>query len=123
MSTISTNSNKAGRAVETNVPNVLSEDLDLTEVINLLGEDVAKARLQAQLTIDFRGKIRGMLEAEADGEAKYSDNEIQDADWSDWVPELRKRKTAADKAAELFAGMSPEEIAALLANAGVSVGE
>lgn len=118
MSTISTASNKTGRAVDTGIPAILDPEIGLQELIEELGEELALAKLQAQLVIDFRAKVRGMLEATKDEKPVYTDEQIAEMDFTDWKPELRKRKTAADKAKELFAGMSKEEIAELLAQLG-----
>lgn len=117
MEQIVTKSNKAGREVSTNAPDVLKTD-QLTDLVNALGEELVVAKLKAQLMVDFRSMVRGKLESFDDnGDPRYSDEEVSQADYTDWKPETRNRKSAEEKAAELLSKLSPDQIKAALAMA------
>lgn len=116
--TILTKSNKAGREVEVVKPEVLT----LTEVsdfVATLGEELVVKTILSSLTVSFRAHVRGKLESQTDGDFTYEVEDIAQMDFSDWKPESRTRKTAEEKAAELFGKMSPDEIRAALAAAGI----
>lgn len=115
--TIVTKSNKVNREVETQTPDVLKTD-KLSELINTLGEEMIVAKVQAQLTVDFRSMIRSRLEAADDnGDPRYTDDEIAGGDYGDWKPETRQRKSAEERAAELLSKLSPDQVKAALAMA------
>ena len=117
MEQIVTKSNKAGREVTTNAPEVLKTDA-LSELVNALGEELVIQKLKAQLMVDFRSMVRGKLESYDDnGDPRYSDEDVAQADYSDWKPETRSRKSAEEKAAELLSKLSPDQIKAALAMA------
>lgn len=118
--TITTKSNKADREVTVGAPDVLKVTT-VADAIAILGEDVALTKIKAQLTIDFRSHIRGKLESMSDDAYNYTDEEIIAADYSDWKPEARTRKSSAEKAAELLGKMSPEELKAAMAAAGIEM--
>lgn len=118
--TIVTKSNKTGREIELKVPELLKTET-VSQDIEILGEEVAHNKIQNQCTIDFRAKVRGLLESETDGEPTYSDEEIQAMDFSDWKPEARTRKSIEEKAAEIFGKMDLEQVKAALAKAGIDL--
>lgn len=120
--TITTNSNKVSREITLKKPDVLLAE-NLQDVIEILGEDVTYVKIMAQLTIDFRAKVRAMLESMSDNEYNYSDEDITQMDFSDWKPEARQRKSKIDKANEMFGKLSPEEIQAVLIKMGINVVE
>lgn len=116
---IITKSNKEGREVTTSMPTVLDPEISLKELIEALGEEMSKSKIQSQLTVDFRSRVRGQLEAKDDNEEyRYSEDEIATADYTDWVPETRTRKSAEEKAADILGKLSPDQIKAALAKAG-----
>lgn len=116
MSTILTKSNKTGRQVETNCPDIL-EASSLQEIVNIMGEEQVLSKVKAQLTVDFRAKVRGLLESQTDDEPTYDVAAIQEMDFSDWSPEARQRKSAEEKAAEILGKLTPDQIKAALAMA------
>ena len=120
MSSIETKSNKENRVVETNAPDVLDPEISLDNMIAALGEDLAKNKIQAQLKVDFRAQIRTKLESKDDnGDFRYSDEDITSVDYSDWTPELRTRKSPEEKAADILGKLSPDQVKAALAAAGM----
>lgn len=113
--TIVTKSNKANREVTTQMPDVLKTD-QLTELVNVLGEEMVVSKVQAQLTVDFRSMVRSRLEATDDnGDPRYTDEEIVNGDYADWKPETRQRKSAEERAAELLSKLTPDQVKAALA--------
>lgn len=117
MPLILTKSNKADRQVEVEQPECLNAT-NLSEVVSIVGEDVAFKKIIAQLTVDFRAHIRTKLESETNGDMTYSDDEIINVDYSEWKPEARQRKSLSEKAAEMFGKMTPEQIKQALMDAG-----
>ncbi len=111
--TILTKSNKADRSVEVEKPDCLKAT-DLQGVIELIGEAVTFSKVAAQLTIDFRSHIRSKLESETNEQSNYDDEAIINCDYSDWKPEARTRKSAAEKAKEQLGKLNPSELKALL---------
>lgn len=104
------------RQAETAAPRVLQSNVSLQELVDSLGEDYVRKKVQAQLIIDFRSKIRTQLEKKDDnGDYSVSVEEIQNSDYSDWTPELKQRKSAEEKAKEQIDKLSPEQRAAVLA--------
>jgi len=114
--TIVTKSNKTGREVETGKPDVLKTD-QLQDLVSALGEEMCVQKIQAQVMVDFRSMIRSKLESgdHENEEFNYSVDEIAQADYSDWKPETRQRKSPEEKAAELLSKLTPDEIKAALA--------
>lgn len=117
MVTIETTSKKANRNIVTPIPDIL-QMTTVKNLVEVMGEELVVAKVQAQLTIDFRAKIRGMLESGdlENGVFTYSDDDILNMDFSDWKPEMRTRKTPEEKllAAIAASGMSPEQIKAII---------
>lgn len=115
---IETKSNKTGRTVETQIPDVLKTD-KLSALVEALGEEMCVNKIQAQLKVDFRSKVRSMLEAGdlENEDYTYAEADIAGMDFSDWKPETRVRKSAEEKAAELLSKLSPDQIKAALAKA------
>lgn len=118
MSEITTKANKVDREITVTMPEVL-EMTSLTDLATALGEDLAVQTIKAQLTVSFRSHIRTKLESQTDGEITNSDEDIKAMDFSDWKPETRVRKSAEEKAAELLGKLTPEEIKAAMALAGI----
>lgn len=119
---IETKSNKFDRSVETNTPDILSSDATLDDIVNALGDELAKNKLQSQLKVDFRSQVRTKLESKDDnGDFRYSDADLTEVDYSDWAPELKQRKSAEEKVADMFSNMTPDQIKAALAKAGKEV--
>lgn len=116
--TILTNSNKAQRSIELPMPEILQAET-LQSIVDILGEDLAKAKLLNQLTIDFRSHIRGKLESVTDGVPTYTDEQITQGDYSDWKPEARVRRSAEEKAADVMGKLSIDQIKAAMAKAGI----
>lgn len=107
------------RTAETNSPRILQSDVTLQELVEALGEDYVRQKVQAQLIIDFRGKIRTQLsKLDDNGEYAISLEEIQNEDYSDWTPELKQRKSAEEKAAEVISKLSEDQLAAVRAKVG-----
>jgi len=120
MTTIETKSNKVDRTITLTAPKVI-EATTIKELVSLLGEELLIAKVKAQLTIDFRSMVRGLLEATDDNDdPKNTDESILAEDFSDWAPTLRVRKSREDKAKEALKGFSMEEIKAMLAEAEAS---
>lgn len=118
MPTIITKSNKANREIETEAPEILNMT-NMSDIVGALGEDLAVRTIQAQLTVSYRSHIRTKLESMTDGEINYTDDVIKEMDFSDWKPEARVRKSSAEKAADLLGKLSPEELKAAFAAAGI----
>lgn len=116
MSKIETKSNKTGRVVNVESPACLEAE-DFQALLECVGEDVMYRLTKAQLLISFRGMIRGKLEAGdvENSDFTYSDEDISNADYSDWVPEGRQVKSKEEKIADLAKSMDPEEVKAILA--------
>ena len=120
--TIETKSNKSGRTVNTNCPDVLDPEISFSDLVSALGEDLAKNKIQAQLKVDFRSQIRTKLESKDDNDDyRYSEDDIVSEDYSGWVPELRVRKSPEEKAADILGKLSPDEAKAALAKAGIDM--
>jgi hypothetical protein len=84
--------------------------VSLQELVDALGEDYVKQKVQAQLTIDFRSKIRGQLEKNDDnGDPAVDPATIEAEDYSDWTPELRQKKSKVESLAERASKLSEEE--------------
>lgn len=115
MSTIETKSKKVDREITIPSPTVLSTD-SVAALVETLGEELVVAKVQAQLTIDFRSMVRNLIEAQDDnGDFKNSDEEITAMDFTDWKPSLRVRKSPEEKAKDALTGLSPEQIKEVLA--------
>ncbi len=117
MPTIITNSNKVDRSIEVEMPECLTVP-SLEDMVTILGADIVMTKIKAQLTVDFRSKIRTLLESKTDDDFNHTDEAIKEMDFDDWKPEGRTRKTPEEKAAELLGKLSLEQIAAAMALAG-----
>lgn len=110
------------RTAETNAPRILQSDVTLQELVEALGEDYVRQKVQAQLIIDFRGKIRTQLsKLDDNGEYAVDVSEIENEDFSDWTPELKQRKSAEEKAAEVIGKLSEDQLRAALAKQGINL--
>lgn len=114
MAEITTKSNKADREITVEAPEVLTLT-NLEDMVKTLGAEIVMGKVKAQLTVDFRSKIRSLLESQTDDEFTHTNAQIAEMDFDDWKPEGRVRKSAEEKAAELLGKMSPEQIAAAMA--------
>ncbi len=117
---ITTKSTKANREVTVVAPTVLTLST-IKELVDSLGEDLAIAKIKAQLTIDFRSAQRTLIESTDDNnDPTHSDEAIAAMDFSDWKPELRVRQSPEEKAAKLLSTLSPDQIrAAIAASQGI----
>lgn len=113
---------KRNAFIDTVTPDVLKMD-KLADLVEALGEEMVVNKVQSQLIIDFRSQVRGKMESyDAENEVyRYDLDEVENADYTDWKPELRQRKTAEDKAKELFGKMNPDQIKAALAASGLDI--
>lgn len=103
-------------------PDILNLET-LKDLAEVLGEDLAVKKIQDQLIIDFRSLARGKMESyDKENETwRYDLETIESEDYADWKPELRQRKSAEEKAAELFGKLTPDQIKAAMAKAGISL--
>lgn len=110
MSKITVNSNKASRSVKVESPAVLDAET-LDALVAIMGEDKVLKSAQSQLLISFRGMVRGKLEAGniEEGEFTYSDEDIMNEDYTDWIPEGRVVKSPEDKLKSVLDGMDLED--------------
>lgn len=116
---ITTNSNKADRAITVDKPEILLMK-DVADFVGALGEDLVVNILSSGLTVSFRSHIRTKLESKTDDEFTNTDEAILEMDFTDWKPEARTRKSVEEKAADLLGKLSPEQIQAALAKAGLA---
>jgi len=112
---IQVKSNSKERTIDIPMPALL-RTADLKAMCAIVGDDMAFQKAMSQFVIDFRAKIRAMLEAETDGAPTYTDAQILELDFSDWKPEGRVRKTAEEKARETLAALPPELAKKILAD-------
>lgn len=110
MSKITVNSNKASRTIKVESPAVLDAET-LDALVAIMGEDKVLKAAQSQLLISFRGMVRGKLESGniEEGEYTYSDEDIMNEDYTDWVPEGRVVKSPEDKLKSILDGMDLED--------------
>lgn len=113
--TIQVKSNSKERTIDIPMPALLATE-DLKHMTKIVGEDMVHQKAKSQFIIDFRAKIRAMLEAETDGAPTYTDEQILELDFSDWKPEGRVRKTAEEKAKETLAALPPDVAKKILAD-------
>lgn len=84
---------------------------DLTEAMELFGEDIIYSQFKQNATIALQGIMRRAIQSGKSGD------ELQAA-VSEWKPGVRTRtgKSPADKIKDLLAGKSPEEIQEILSS-------
>lgn len=103
------------REVHTGAPNCLTVET-MSELVEILGEELAIQKIKAQLMVDYRATVRRMLDAtDANEEFKYAEDEISETDFTDWKPQLRVTKTPEEKALDALGNLPPEVRAAVLA--------
>lgn len=87
----------------------------LKEAVELYGEDAVYNNYRQAAVIALQGNMRRHLGAGKTGDA------LAEA-VKDWKPGLvsRSKKSASEKVLDLFKGKTPEEIAAILKEAGLS---
>lgn len=102
--------------VEGNVEYNFGENLD--EAVEMFGSDVVFSNFKQSAVISCQARIRAALTA------GKRDNDLQ-AVIDEWKPGVKTvtRKSAAEKLKDLLSGKTPEEIAAILAEAGVDFEE
>lgn len=105
-------------SVET--PEVLKAET-LADLVELVGENMVFQKSMAQILIDFRSLVRGKMESQTDDEWNYTLDEIQSESYADWVPTQRQRKSKEEKASETLSKLSPDELKAALAKAGIDL--
>jgi hypothetical protein len=120
MTQIITKSTKTEREISLTAPKCLQAET-LEDLINLIGEELALNKIKSQLTIDFRSHIRSKMESSTDEELNYSDEDITGIDYTDWKPETRTRMSTTEKAAKMLSGMTPDELKAAIAAAGIEL--
>ena len=91
---------------------------DLDSAVQLFGADVIFNNFKQSAVISAQSRMRALLAQGVEGE------DLQ-AKLDEWKPGIKTttRKSPADKLRDLLAGRSPEEIAALIAAAGVGEDE
>jgi len=114
----STKRDEAEISVET--PDVLKCE-NLSGLVELVGENMVFQKAMAQILIDFRSLVRGKMESQTDDEWNYTLDEIQSESYADWVPTQRQRKSKEEKASETLGKLSPDELKAALAKAGIDL--
>lgn len=127
MSVIKTVSNKSKREISLEGPDFLDFD-DLNDLIESVGADIVMAKAKAQLTVDYRRKVRDMQETLDKDEAgneiadsyTYTDEAIA-TEMATWKPELRQIKSRAEKIAELVQGQDAKSVKEALAAAGFTL--
>jgi len=102
---------KEDRTITTPCPNVLQAET-LEDLAGLIGADICLAKIIAQLTVDYRAKIRNMLtKLDDNGDLENSDEKVQEEAEKliTWVPVIRIRKSEEEKAIESISGLSSED--------------
>lgn len=88
----------------------------LKEMAETLGEDYIVHQTKAQIKIQWRSRMRAMMEKRDDnGEYEYTDEALIEAHDVNWIPELRVNKTPEEKALEALGALDPATRAAVLA--------
>jgi hypothetical protein len=113
--TIQVKSNSKERTIDVPMPAILRAE-DLKGLVAIAGDDMVFTKAMAQFVIDFRAKIRAMLESETDGALTHTDEAILALDFTDWKPEGRVRKTAEERARETLAALPPDVAKKILAD-------
>ena len=113
VATIEVKSGKTERVLNIPTPKILLCQ-NLQEVIALATEDLAFNKVMAQLLIDFRAKIRALMESETDGNLTYTDDDILGQSFTDWVPEGRKRLSEEEKVKKALGNIDPAVAAEIL---------
>ncbi len=87
----------------------------IQDAIEKFGEDVVFSNFKQAATISLQSRIRSWVQAGKEGD------DLQE-EASNWKPGMRtvSRKSPTEKLKDLLAGKSPEEIAALLQEAGIA---
>jgi len=102
---------KDDRTITTTCPKVLDAET-LEDLAALIGADICLAKIKAQLTVDYRAKVRNMLtKLDDNGDIENSDEIVlaETEKLVDWVPVIRIRKTDEEKAIESISGLSSED--------------
>jgi hypothetical protein len=121
MSEIMVKSSKRDNAeIGVECPEVLKSP-DLATLIDQIGDSMVFQKAMAQILIDFRSLVRGKMESQTDDSWNYTMDEIQSESYADWVPTQRVRKSKEEKAGEILEGLTPDQIKAALAKAGIDI--
>lgn len=120
--TIAVTSGKEKRNATINVetPEVLRKQ-NLQELVEVIGEDMAYKKIMAQLVIDFRSMVRGKMESQSDEEWNHDLETLQNESYIDWIPSTQIRKSKEEKASETLSSLSPDQLKAALAKAGIDL--
>ena len=124
-------SNREVKATRRDTDTVVTVHYDfgdnLAEAEEKFGEDVVYKQFVASATIDLQSKMRSLMVDATDKDGNItrpamSQEEIQ-AEVANWKPGKKEivRKSPKDKLKDLLAQMSPEDRAALLAQAAEEV--
>lgn len=90
----------------------------LSEAVDLFGEEVIFTNFKQSAVIACQSRIRAALQQGKEGD----DLQLAILEWKPGVKSI-SRKSPADKLKALLEGKSPEDIAAMLADAGVEFGD
>ena len=115
-------SSKRDAYVDASTPDILAIGT-IKGLVETLGEELVVSKVQAQLIVDFRAMVRGKMESfdKETEDFRYDLAPIESEDYTDWKPELTVRKSAEEKAADLFGKLTPDQIKAALAKAGITL--
>jgi len=120
MSILVRSSKRDDAEISVETPEVLKAET-LADLVELVGENMVFQKSMAQILIDFRSLVRGKMESQTDNEWNYTLDEIQSESYADWVPTQRQRKSKEEKASETLSKLSPDELKAALAKAGIDL--
>jgi len=120
MSILVRSSKRDEAEISVETPEVLKAET-LADLVELVGENMVFQKSMAQILIDFRSLVRGKMESQTDNEWNYTLDEIQSESYADWVPTQRQRKSKEEKASETLSKLSPDELKAALAKAGIDL--
>lgn len=101
-------------------PDILKAQ-NLQDLIDIVGEAMVFQKSMAQILIDFRSLVRSKMESQTNDEWNYTLDEIQNESYVDWIPTQRIRKAKEEKASETLSKLSPDELKAALAKAGIDI--
>lgn len=105
-------------------PRVLLTE-NLQELLETLGDDaemIVFKKAVGQLTVDFRAVIRGQMTSVDKETGQFANDDASILDGlENWVPKLRQVRSREEKIADDLANLTPEQIAEVLAQAGIEM--
>lgn len=121
MGAVEVSAKRSGNDHQVTVPYDFGDNLQ--EAVELFGDDVVFSKFKAAAIVDFQGVLRrGMFDEEGEGDDKTlipvdSETLASRETISGWKPGVTTRvsKSPKEKALAALKGMSPEDIAAMLA--------